>query len=92
MLIPSSAKEEEGEKFGLNCPYNMNPNLHVLQVKHFVLALIHLKLFSGLTHMPFCQFQVLLIRRFLYPGELITIYGCMLVTIHLFIRNINGSC
>lgn len=53
MLVPSSAKEEESEKFGLNCPYNVKPNLHVLQVKHFVLALLHLKLFSGLTPMLF---------------------------------------
>lgn len=53
MLVPSSTKEEEGEKFGLNCPYNVKPNFCVLQVKHFVLALLHLKLFSGLTPMLF---------------------------------------
>lgn len=93
MLVPFSAKEEEeGENFGLNCPCNIKPNFHVLQVKCFVLALLHPKLFSGLSHMPFCQLQALLIRRFLYPGELIIVYGCMLVTIHLFIRNINDSC
>lgn len=92
MLVSSSAKEEEGEKFALNCPYNVKANLRGLQVKYFVLALLHLKLFSGLTHMLFCRLQALLIRRFLYPGELVIMYGCMLVTIHLFIRNINDSC
>lgn len=43
MLVPSSGKEVEGGKFGLNCSYNVKPNLHVLQVEHFVLALLHLK-------------------------------------------------
>lgn len=57
MLVPSSAKEEEGEKCGLNCLYNARPNFHVLQAKHFVLPLLHLKLLSGLTHMHFCQLQ-----------------------------------
>lgn len=52
-MVPFSAKEEEGENFGLNCPYNVKPNLHVLQVKHFVLALLQLKLFSGLSPMLF---------------------------------------
>lgn len=92
MLVSFSAKEEEGENFGLNCPYNAKQNVHVLEVKCFVLALLHLKLFSGLSHRLFCQLQALLIRRFLYPGELIIMYGCMLVTTHLFIRNINDSC
>lgn len=69
MLIPSSAKSstvKEGEKFGLNSPCNIKPNLM------FCLGLASPEAFlKSHTQMPFCQLQALLIRRFLYPGELI---------------------